>query len=108
MNTEELINTAHQFADDLQQGEDLDKEEQMAGAETVWRLIDRIAELEKSYAELEDKYVLLSHTTPQTKPLSDEEIEEIAKNLLKYQIEGSSVSGVFDFARAIEKRILGK
>jgi hypothetical protein len=36
--------------------------------------------------------------------LTDEEIEAIASKHLCYQIEGSEVSGVFNFARAILKK----
>ena len=53
------------------------------------------------------------YTTPQTKPLSDEEIEEIAKKYLSAhaQFIGAGevcYEGEIDFARAIEERILGK
>jgi outer membrane protein assembly factor BamB len=38
------------------------------------------------------------------KTLTDEEIEVLASKHLCYQIEGSEVSGVFDFARAILRK----
>jgi hypothetical protein len=38
------------------------------------------------------------------KTLTDEEIEVLASKHLCYQIEGSEISGVFDFARAILKK----
>jgi hypothetical protein len=42
------------------------------------------------------------YTTPQTKPLSDEEIESIGRNLLSYW--DSYDEGLTLFARAIEER----
>jgi len=45
------------------------------------------------------------HTcSPQLKTLTDEEIEVLASKHLCYQIEGSEVSGVFNFARAILRK----
>ena len=41
-------------------------------------------------------------TPPQRKPLTDEEIAKLADDFLDYQIEDYQVSGVFNFARAIE------
>jgi hypothetical protein len=38
------------------------------------------------------------------KTLTDEEIEVLASKHLCYQIEGSEVSGVFNFAKAILKK----
>jgi len=38
------------------------------------------------------------------KTLTDEEIDVLASKHLCYQIEGSEVSGVFDFARAILRK----
>ena len=38
------------------------------------------------------------------KTLTDEEIEVLASKHLCYQIEGSEVSGVFNFARAILRK----
>jgi len=38
------------------------------------------------------------------KTLTDEEIEQIANIELKYQIESSYASGVYDFARAILRK----
>jgi hypothetical protein len=49
MNAYEKHADAMQFADDLQQGEELDAEEQMRGAKIIWKLLNRIAELEKQY-----------------------------------------------------------
>ena len=43
-------------------------------------------------------------TSPQFKDLTDEEIEVLASKHLCYQIEGSEVSGVFNFARAILRK----
>ena len=69
----------------------------------------RIAELEKqSYRQKHEGFsTIIDKTTPQTKPLSDEEIEILASLNLCYQIEDSKVSGVFNFARAIEAKVRG-
>jgi len=48
-------------------------------------------------------YDIPLYTHP-AKTLTDEEIDEIADKELKYQIEGSSASGVYKFARAILKK----
>ena len=42
--------------------------------------------------------------THPAKTLTDKEIDEIADKELKYQIEGSSASGVYEFARAILRK----
>jgi len=42
--------------------------------------------------------------THPAKTLTDEEIEQIANIELKYQIESSYASGVYDFARAILRK----
>jgi hypothetical protein len=42
--------------------------------------------------------------THPAKTLTDEEIEVLASKHLCYQIEGSEVSGVFNFARAIIRK----
>jgi hypothetical protein len=44
------------------------------------------------------------YAAAQAKTLTDAEIEEIADKELKYQIEGSSASGVFEFAKAILRK----
>ena len=43
-----------------------------------------------------------SYTKPGRKPLTKEQIEVFADHFLKYQIEGSTASGVFEFVKAIE------
>ena len=50
-------------------------------------------------------YFLYTHPV---KELTDEEIEEIASVNLCLQIEGSKVSGVYDFARAILRKVQEK
>ena len=49
----------------------------------------------------EDDVPLYTHPA---KTLTDEEIEVLASKHLCYQIEGSEVSGVFNFARAILRK----
>ena len=56
----------------------------------------------RSRRELARRIVDLYTATPQRKPLTDEEIREIADKHLFYQPEGYEVSGVFALARAIE------
>lgn len=56
----------------------------------------------RSRRELARRIVALYTTPPQRKPLTDEEIREIADKHLFYQPEGYEVSGVFALARAIE------
>ena len=53
----------------------------------------------------EDGFIPL-YTTPQTKPLSDEEIEEVMMKSGYGEVH--RFVNPFDFARAIEERILGK
>jgi hypothetical protein len=92
---------AMQFADDLQQGEELDTEEQMRGAKIIWKLVDRIAELEKLCANADSVIgYLRSEREKQTKPLSDEEIIE-----LYAKVDGG---GIIKFARAIEAKVRGE
>lgn len=57
----------------------------------------------KPYCEID--YWQPLYTTPQTKPLSDEEIEAISETIVW---RGSDLLWELDFARAIEERILGK
>lgn len=47
---------------------------------------------------------LFTHPAKQV-PMTEDEIEALADKYLKYQEEPSRVSGVFDFARAIEARL---
>ena len=49
-------------------------------------------------------YPLFIHPAKQV-PMTEDEIEALADKYLKYQEEPSRVSGVFDFARAIEARL---
>jgi len=75
---------------------------------------DRIAILEMQHkqqqAEIEElkKEAALQRLSDFTqeaeKTLTDEEIEVLASKHLCYQIEGSEVSGVFNFARAILRK----
>ena len=48
------------------------------------------------------------YTTPQTKPLSDEEIIEVFESPFHPKTTGRIDDEVIAFARAIEERILGK
>ena len=57
------------------------------------------------------EYNIPLYTTPQTKPLSDEEIIELVGKHIDYVPDddnGMKIVGIKSLARAIEERILGK
>ena len=70
---------------------------------------DRIAELEKEIEECwcgghSYAYLRAKNRLPQTKPLSDEEINEISMRCYVYPADGSMIFNQHKFARAIEER----
>ena len=76
----------------------------------AWINLDRFKDEALYLADCvsENKVENMGITTPlythPAKTLTDEEIDVLASKHLCYQIEGSEVSGVFDFARAILRK----
>jgi hypothetical protein len=90
-------------------------------ADFIDQQADRIAELEKqsesigTVDELFDEFIIREqdwnrslklYTTPQTKPLSDEEIEEIIKNCIEDDYK--MTANPYSVARAIEAKVRGE
>jgi hypothetical protein len=64
--------------------------------------------LEMALSIFEQREPQFKDTTPQTKPLSDEEIAIMSDKILCYQIYDAKNSGVYEFARAIEAKVRGE
>ena len=75
------------------------------GAKMLRQQADLIRNLQKSLGFKNSGYETIN-LTPQTKPLSDEEIHELANEYLRTQNQDGHlvVLGLEDFARAIEER----
>ena len=104
MNAYELANELSEF---MTEDEYTELDKTIFKAVTMLRQqADRIAELEKQNKPIgvyDGKRVYI--TTPQTKPLSDEEIENIAGNCCHGATAWHSPElDIYEFARAIEER----
>jgi len=105
---EAIANMLRQQADRIEKLESYLKASQESRIEDGKYQADRIAELEKViqdgikvFGEIQNQRLKDKFETPQTKPLSDEEIEEVIR---KHWNKEYKNRGMMAFARAIEER----